>query len=1511
MSQVTRIRLADIQFDNHVGLVKVTDNLKKAPYQKKYLVDEDIDTVFASIDAYVSSVQPENYKIMIEAVGDFLKQIGDQAYACRFASLQRVLDIMDSDERSEVLQACLEFMSLIIVLTYQHSAVKNPFKLNSDLKKNVVLFGLLVANGFRSFGNENFEVTHFTKTREQIVNEYSDVLLESPEKGFEKITFDLKPHTQLIRENLPEFRKLCSEYVEKTYHFMNSVYRSTICHCLVWRGRLLGLCLNPNNSAGAMITLCLEGKLFSNNCKRYAADIISSLEMFVPKPADLPCKAVSTLLSVAHSGNFHAKVLASFNELESSRKDPNTFKLLVELLESYNDDALRRRSSGKFGMDEESLAPVVKDSGLLLEVLKGLHLNISHMLGSKENVGKDSYKVVQIVMSIFEKAVEPKADGTLLLHYHPKCYPRFLSVIKSDSRQIVHTVKDLDGLLSFFTQAKRIEFQETATTVKELTTEERTFMVVGFVEALICFINEGVSDNEQHTELQNMMPDLINFKLWKACLGPDSKEPHEVKLLTHKLIVELFKELQTQFIIQASEKFLADSIIEGLLVFVRNYTDLDLSLYINTLFLLSKIVQNKKIEKYVYESEILQYCLEKLVSKDIFFNTYLKKSKFSIAKKYIAVAESLFETSHVSDLLAETIETAIPKLLRVVSQVQRGLGAWRNSFKATGKPSQMIDEGSDFAKYWHSPNTTNPDYESNLFEEFAQVLMRFFKKFLEVESTNLAVRLIEKKDFLSNLLDLYLCFVSPSYVNMNERNDLLLEAFTTFSSHQNQNVSQVQIAFFNTILFPRFAASVKDLAALVAGAPAELLTKAIQQLHPCFANKFTQPVEARCLEITAKYAECGLLCSLAMSGLQTTERIAIEESSLLEVLDLFIHKIHRNLLLPQSHCVLNNMKVQIGNADKQKITFDSLSTKNDWDVVAKIANTLKEFMRTQFKQNHKIISLVYAALGKIVFEVPAQESILQELHARFEMVNYASLFFADITSQRPNASQKQARNPSAFVAFYEGGLVTALEPLYPELVTLIQESLHYLNHQSSGKVAEVQLAAVLLMHLHKLPAYTFYTAHQTQLELDKFFRGGVEQPKSQAAGKCRFVIFKLYENLKNLVFGVLKWSAEVYEGSEEVLKRVGSQLCTSEISKLAIPADSLKRLEKAYTTSFEALLKSAISFSVKDVIAERGPGDRTGPFHRQEQRRIPQSVIGKLMEFGFDEEKIRFASNHVRNPSDLNEMIEWMLANSDKLENIKRPQEDPREEIVPESPLMPHLVDCPAKEQSEFKQDMIEQYKRYCQTLIKYFLFIPFYVDFVGVLQNYTNHVHENMTGAKSSRQFLFDLYYLFVDFLILLKSQLTGFQANQKFEDFQVKIPNKFHKVKTVNPPHPDWRNQDSRRAPAEAVQPLQLGRRAPDAAAGRHLHDHPRTHRDPEARGRELLDAQLRPGAQADLRALLRDDIVRTPRLCGEPAARAGLPGREICRVLQAAAELPKGALEGVRVHRAEHEAEPSAAA
>ena len=1449
---MARIRLDGIDFDRIEELAKITEHIKQEEHQKKYFVESDIEKVFSSVDSCIAGARREEFFGTLDQVKAFLKLIVDQAYVCRFKSVEKVLKIMWSDERAEVVQVCLEIMGLVVQALYKHPQHRNLLGVNSQLKRKIVFFGILVGNGFRVSGNDNFEVTEFTKSKDTIIKEYAEVLLDSPRDGFEKISFDLKPHLDNFRSDFQSFERACTEFVDSNYKFLSEDVKSILKDCLTWRGRLLSMSTSSVNKPSATILLCLAGKTFVNRtCSLFAEDVLLSLDSLVNRPTPISVKTLSTLLKNVHDADvFHSLIMRAFIDCDGLKSDEDASDLVIEMLEEYNQDTLRRRSSGISKMEEELLTSTMKNSDLLVEVFRAANIIISKY-SIRDEINRDGFKFVQLIMGIFDKSVEGKNKESITLHYSPECYIRGFQAISSDSNFQLQTMKDSDSFLETIMNAKELYYlSNTSPTGKtEISDKQRNNISIEIVNSMITLINEEGNQRGQQGQLHAIINEFSSLKLWEICFSPDSKISPKVKVLAHKLLVGFFEDLQPQYIPQASEKFLSDKIIEGIFQFVQTCQTLDLGSFINTFYLISKLVHNKKIERYVYESEIIKFLFKKLIQKDIFLRSYLKKSKENLSSIYTSISEAIFEISNNSEPLSELIEGEILNLLKTVSSMQAEMAEWVLDLQTTGKTKVMIDESSLLLKYWECPDSqANLSLSAALFEEFTQVILQFFRKFLEIESTNLAAKLIDKQEYVPSLLELFLSFSWPNFNNMNDRISLLLETFTSVNHGQSQNISQIQIMFFNTIILPRLVLSLRSFADQIAQVSTECFESSLKYLLAPHSKRGieieTIIQDKSSIALSHNYAQCSLLCALSWSGLQIAERITLEEDQFLEIVDTFINSIVKIAFVPHTLSLLQNLKTTVENHDSSPVSFDTLIVKPDWDLVSRLATTIKEFARSKFNKNSRVISLLYGRLGGLVIQLPKQNNILQDLFLKFELVNIVSTFFTQ-KHAITGLNSRNLENCTSFVAYYEGGLINKLEQVYPELISLVQESLFYLNNRFSGKIDEVLLSAILQVYLPKMTDATIYTIHQTNLEVDKFHRGGVEFPKLLATGKCRFVRLKLYDNLKNLLIGILKWSAELYDSSSDTLERLSSQFESSPVSSLEVPQESLKKLEKSFMNSFEVLLKSAISFNVKDMLVEKESS--ISGWARPETRRVPVSVINKLIEFGFEEEKIRFAANHVRNPADFNEVLEWMLANGDQLEAVGR-QAQPEEIVEAEElknprDLLPNLLDAPSKEINELKAEIVEQYKRFCQTLIKYFLFIPFQVDFVGVLQNYTNHVHDNLTSGKSSsRQFLFDLYYLFVDFLILLKSQLAGLKSGESYEDFEVRIPSKFNKVKTVVFCYPDRCHQASHRNTTQTVQSDQLRHDEDHPTDGRYLHDSPRSHRHPDSRGRVFMDPQLR---------------------------------------------------------------------
>ena len=114
---------------------------------------------------------------------------------------------------------------------------------------------------------------------------------------------------------------------------------------------------------------------------------------------------------------------------------------------------------------------------------------------------------------------------------------------------------------------------------------------------MVAQTNQEVTDNPTsnlQNQLQQLLPDFLQMRLWKACFSRGAQAPSDLVVAAHKLLVAFFDEIASQLIVQAAEKLLTDGIFEGLFKFIDESPTLELHFYAGTLFLVSRVIKSKK-----------------------------------------------------------------------------------------------------------------------------------------------------------------------------------------------------------------------------------------------------------------------------------------------------------------------------------------------------------------------------------------------------------------------------------------------------------------------------------------------------------------------------------------------------------------------------------------------------------------------------------------------------------------------------------------------------------------------------------------------------------------------------------------------------------------------------------------------------------------------------------------------------------------------------------------------------
>jgi len=1373
------------------SLPQLAQNLKEQEHLKKYFDAAEFKTIFRAFEDALAPLVAEitsNDRARVSAAEDklgnllqpmkqILSIIVDQPLMTQFLSTDSLVTILKKSKKTDNILLALKLLGLQIEASYKSGSSKavGPGKISEQTKMEVILQANFMALGFGVFGCEGVELYQVLQKKDNVAEEFTQVYLDSPNTTFDKNVINLNDHKEQIRADFEGFRKTIRDYITSTYSHLSTEQLQIYIGGVEWRARLQLLLFEGRNTIEQIVELILGARRFITKI----ATVFAFSTLSTIKAAGVTSSPVQSIESLAKilrypvSSKLQIQVVSTIFDccLDLEKLAPLA-NLLLELLADFNRETIRRKSSAR-----EEIGPVIRDSGLLAKVLSKSRTLVGQF-GIREESVRDRFDYSETLLTLLDKSIEVSQESVTLL-YSPSVYIHGYRLMASDPVLLSQLLIQADHFAYALLTQKNINCQD-ETGKSPLSPKDKQSILIEVLHCMLSLVNNDLTPGGQ-TQIQSLMGDFLSLKIWPICFGREPSAPHEVKVLAHKLIVGFFDELPPEYIVQASDRLLTDGVFEGLFLFIGTSTALDVSAFVNTFYLLSRLVHNKKLEQYILETELIQLLFKKLMRKDFFLKSYMKRGKEQVSSQFGSVADAIFEISNSSQLLAGSIENIIPQVLRDVSSLQHSVTQIVHNYIQKKTITTIIEENSPILIYAWDINEKNLTESIALFEEFIQVFMHFFRKFLDVEASSIVVKLVEKQ-YLEGLLDLFCDFPCLSWSCISDRVNILVEAFISFPALNPAGV-QVQNSFLKKACLPKTNLAFQSI-------KTQLEKLSIQSLLPCLELLHRQSTSTPLHQIAVKseFSEDGIkfildfaiitfLCSLSLKCTTNNSPILdsnlINETDLLSLTDIFVRTIVSKVMVPESAILTNLMretlKAETSDPEPIKDYKEELKQIRSQNPLRKIAATLKNFYASYFmKNNHKVTSLYYMKLGGFSLSDEStkyleEQNVVDKLTLKLEFTSLASTFFTG----------QQALTITSLVALYEGGLMNNMEQTYLDIVNLASKAQAILSMAQTGWFTcdEAIIADILTTKLAAFPTETIYILHQNNVESDKFFRGGVECPKNLGAQKARAVRMKLFEGVRNLAVTFLKNESEGKSQSRLQLLSEKSE-SPSQQSRVKCGPETVEKVDKSASLSLGLFIKSSISFSLRDPFGN----DRDGGNPMPPLNRVPRQVINKLVDFGFQEDQIRIAGSRVRNPAEFNEMLDYMLNNPINAE----PQRDGMDEESQPSSIQ-GLIDIPGKDITEAKPELIDLYRKHCQTLLKYFLFLPKNVDFGSLLMNYTNHVNDTSSSGKSSREFIFDLYYLFVDFLLLLKSQVAEDKLKNSLEDFEVNLPSKFNKTKTV----------------------------------------------------------------------------------------------------------------------------------
>ena len=1359
------------------ALSEVVDSIKDQESLRKHFDPSNFQTIFASVEQTLTPLVDELKSAFLKGqdrndaenkIAKFLTPlrqiiaiIVDQpfVYLCQLAP--QFLSILSHSKHADNISQSLSLLELLVEADYKHP--HKPLLLSEKDKKDIMLRANLLAAGFGGFGSEGIELDQLLLLKEYSAEQLDQIVIDSPTMPFSKIVLSLQNYSSLAISP-DQFYQEMNTFIKTNFAHLSTDHRAVLLTAIENRARLLYLA--EKEGLEMVISLCFRARRFvAKSTTIFGDDVLASVRSAGISPLPLSMEALFKLLKVAKTTELKKQILGLLFDcyLEQERLNPFA-RLILEILADFVKKARRRSSMTDMEREHDKQS---KDSILLAEVFEKSRLLVGQFRLREESV-KDKFDYTESVMALLEKGIEISTDK-LILVYPLAVYIQAYKLLSADPQSQI--LVPSDNLFSALLTKECICLDDHGS-VSPISVRNRQLLTNEVINCMVSLVSQ---DGGQ--PVQAILPEFLSLSIWPACFGKNPVVSHETCLLAHKLLVGFFDELPPENLQQASEKLLNNGTFEGLFKFTSTGT-LDMPAYVNTIFLISRLVHNKKLEQYVLEAELLPMLLNQLLSREVFLRSYLRRGKDTVSSQLASLAEALFDMSHSSPALADLVEAQVVKLLQSLIAMQVEFKNILQGYLIRKKINSMQDESSLLNRFWGQMTDANLSQCQMLFEEFIQVFMHFFRKFLDVEATSLTVKLVEK-GYLATLLELFCTFPSPNLTAVSERVSILVESFSTMAQ-QSPAVAQIQTSFLKKACIPSI---LKAFARL----PSNLGTLSSTAIEACLQLIFRQTPQQpmpkqveqsqyteESLSFVADFISITFLSTFAIrcsayNG-PTASSNLLTDTEFITLVQGFVQNLFQKIFLPQSLLLLDltreALKADSIDAQPLKEYKEQCKSIRGLNALKKIALNLKTFFSPHFCKNGQVSSVFYAALGglKYPFEQTKHLDLVERLALGLEFISITALFCSD----------QQPLSVSSIVAIYEGGFMNEVGPVYLEVASLAVQASRLMPKQSIAwySVDQAILSDMFSSRLAALHTEVIYNLMQVGNEQEKFFRGGVENPKANGGSKYRFIRLKLAEGLRALVLALLKVESDGRQPLQSQEINLNTTVDTSNQSRVKHISEGGEKMDKQLQDVLLSMLRSSLALNFRDIGSDREASNAL-------PNKVPRLVIAKLIDFGFQEEQIRQAGARVRNPTEFNEMLDYLLTHGDSLDSPK-PKMDEEKPI--ETSSNTGLLDAPGIDLAEMKTELVDGYKKFCQTLIRHFLFLPKKADFISLLQNYTNHVNDSTNGSRSARQFLFDLYYLLVDTLLLLKGQLVAARSLHSFTNFEITLPSVIHKAKSVS---------------------------------------------------------------------------------------------------------------------------------
>lgn len=339
-------------------LQEVHDFLKDNELLRKYVNQNDAKALFEKIESDLVALRVkeletageelENY---LELVKEVLSMLATTTSASNFQSTKTVLNTIRTSPDVGVLRNCIEILGTALEIHSKSGGISTTGNviLSEPQRKEAVLACTMMSFGFGVLADKPFSILDLVKKQGRYLEEYSKVYLTHGVSGFQKHVIDLADHLTAIKTDVPNFMAFVSKYLDDNCKGMKDQYRALIEITIMWRAKFLVIATRAQTSLEDMMLLLLTaGNFYKQKAAKLSPDVVSILKGL--KLTQVWGNGLANmLLAMPNSPRLHAYVVKHY--FEGTRE---AGQMLLNMLNEFNRDALRRRSSVSFLVSEAS-----------------------------------------------------------------------------------------------------------------------------------------------------------------------------------------------------------------------------------------------------------------------------------------------------------------------------------------------------------------------------------------------------------------------------------------------------------------------------------------------------------------------------------------------------------------------------------------------------------------------------------------------------------------------------------------------------------------------------------------------------------------------------------------------------------------------------------------------------------------------------------------------------------------------------------------------------------------------------------------------------------------------------------------------------------------------------------------------------------------------------------------------------------------------------------------------------